>query len=145
MRDEYNTYFQQLLEGESVAAKVPFREVQLNGWEPRKGDCHGNVDFWIRHHPETKAVRGWLFWKPDAAGRYLIMAHSVLDENGQLVDITPIDQNAPRDGLLFLKHLGTEEDFSAMKISCSQVFYPPVTFNEWQESQVAALGEATNS
>jgi hypothetical protein len=40
------------------------------------------------------------------------MAHSVVDENGQLVDITPLDPNTPREGLVFLKHLGTEEDFS---------------------------------
>jgi len=57
-------YFQQLNERVDSAAAVEFREVQLNGWEPKMNDCHGNVDFWVGHHPETKAVRGWLFLAP---------------------------------------------------------------------------------
>ncbi len=70
------------------------------------------------------------------------MAHSVLEENGGLVDITPLDPNTLRDALLFLKHLGTEEDFTPMKRECSQVFYPPLTYDQWHESQVAHLEEA---
>lgn len=121
----------------NLAASVPFREVRLNGWEPKRNDCHRNVDFWVRHHPEIKPVRGWLFWELNHAGQRLIMAHSILDENGQLVDITPLRRN----GLLFLKHCGTEEEFSAIKTHCAQVSYPPLSFNEWQESQRAACGE----
>lgn len=56
------------------------------------------------------------------------MAHSVVDGNGDLVDITPLDPNTPREGLVFQKHLGTEEDFSAMKISCSRDLYASGSF-----------------
>jgi hypothetical protein len=60
MSNEYDGYFRQLFERVKVATKVPFREVRLNGWEPKMNDCHVNVDYWIEHHPETKAGRGWL-------------------------------------------------------------------------------------
>jgi hypothetical protein len=63
------------------------------------------------------------------------MAHSVVDEAGALVDITPIDENSPRQGLRFLQHQGTEEEFTAMKVPCSHVFYPFMGFEEWRESQ----------
>ncbi len=142
MSPEYDAYFRQLLERVKVGTKVPFREVRLNGWEAKLNDCHANVDYWIQHHPETKAVRGWLFWEPDEVGQCHFMAHSVLDESGSLVDITPIDRNTPRYGLLFLGHLGTEE-FSRTRIICSQVLYPPITPDEWQESQLATLEEPT--
>jgi len=46
------------------AVTVPFREVQLNGGEPKLNDCHGNVDCRVKNHSETKAVRGWLFCPP---------------------------------------------------------------------------------
>jgi hypothetical protein len=127
-----------------VATKVSFREIRLSGWEPKMNDCHANVDYWVQHHPETKAARGWLFWEPNEAGQCLFMAHSVLDENGRLVDITPIDQNTPRDGLLFLQHVGSEEEFLVMKVPCSQVLYPPIAFDEWRESQLVMLPEPTD-
>ena len=57
---------------------------------------------------------------------------------------TPLGPNTPREELVFLKHLGVEEDFSAMKTTGSVVLYPPVTFDEWRENQAAALGEVTN-
>jgi hypothetical protein len=72
------------------------------------------------------------------------MAHSVVDENGQLVDITPLDPNTPREGLVFLNHLGTEEDFSVMKTHCSVVRYPPFTYDEWQNGPLPELEEALN-
>jgi hypothetical protein len=141
---DYTAYFQQLRERVNSAVAVPFREVQLNGCEIKLNDCHGNVDRWVKNHPEAKAVRGWLFWPSDGVGRYTFMAHSVVDENGQLVDITPLDPNTPREGLVFLKHLGTEEDFSAMKTRCPRVLYPPFTQDEWRDSQLPAAEEAMN-
>jgi hypothetical protein len=104
-------------------------------------DCHGNVDRWIESHPGTKVVRGWLFWPPDAAGRYRFIAHSVVDENGDLVDITPIDPNTLRQGLRFLRHEGTEKDFESMKIVCSEVLYPPMTIEELQASHFVDMEE----
>ena len=143
MSNEYDGYFRHLFQRVKVATKVPFREVRLNGWEPKMNDCHANVDYWIQHHPETKAVRGWLFWELDEVGQCLFMTHSVVEENGSLVDITPIDQNTPCDGLLFLQHVGTEEEFLVMRIPCSQVLYPPIAVDEWRESQLAMLPEPT--
>ena len=140
MRSDYSDYFRRLSDRANAAVKVPFREVRLDGEQPKLNDCHGNVDRWVKKHPETEAVRGWLFWGANEAGQYLFMAHSILDENGQLVDITPLDRNTPREGLIFLEHLGTEEDFLEMKSSCAQVLYPPLSVASWQESQVAEFG-----
>jgi hypothetical protein len=141
MHQQRNTYFQQLVERVDSAVKVPFRKVRLDGVEPKLNDCHGNVHCWIRTHPETSAVRGWLFWPPDPAGRYRFMAHSVVDENGQLVDLTPIDPNTLREGLRFLRHEGAEKDFESMKIVCSEVLYPPMTIEELQASHLVDLEE----
>jgi hypothetical protein len=135
-RAMYDTYFRDLLEREGEAVKIPFRAVTHGEWEPKKNDCHNNVDYWIMHHREASAVRGWLFWGPGEDGRYNIMAHSVVDEAGVLVDITPIGENTSRQALRFLRHGGTEDAFTAMKLSCSQVFYPFLTYEEWQESQM---------
>jgi hypothetical protein len=104
-----------------------------------------NVDGWIATNPESKAVCGWLFWPPDETGRCTFMAHSVVDESGELVDITPIDPNTSRTGLLFLTHLGTEAMFSTMKISHAQVLYPPLNFSEWRESQSIAFEDMSSN
>lgn len=137
----YDSYFSGLMERESDAERVPFREVSRGDWSPKKNDCHNNVDYWVMHYPEVKAVRGWLFWGPGADGRYHIMAHSVADELGVLVDITPIDENTPRDGLQFLRHLGTEDEFNVLKVPFSQCFYPFMSFDDWRDSQTAIQEE----
>jgi hypothetical protein len=93
--DDYTAYFQQLLERVNSAVRVRFREVQLSEGEIKLNDCHRNVDCWVENFPESKAVRGWLFWPPNGAGQYTFMAHSVVDENGHLVDLTPLDPNTP--------------------------------------------------
>jgi hypothetical protein len=51
----HETYFRELLERESEATKVPFRAVGHDEWEPKKNDCHNNVDYWVMHHPEVSA------------------------------------------------------------------------------------------
>ncbi len=131
----YDRYFRELLERESEATKVPYRSVAAHEWNPEKNDCHHNVDYWVTRHSELRAVSGWLFWGPGGDGRYNLMAHSVVDEAGALVDITPIDENTPRQALRFLRHQGSEEEFAAMKVTCSQVFYPFMSFEEWRDSQ----------
>jgi hypothetical protein len=140
----YDAYFRELLESESQAATVFFKAVWLNGWEPKKNDCHNNVDYWVARCPGTKAVRGWLFWGPGPDGRYNIMAHSVMDEAGVLTDITPIDENTSRDGLRFLRHCGSVEEFNVMKGPCSQLFYPFMNFEEWRDCQMPIPGEETD-
>ncbi|GLR23691.1 hypothetical protein GCM10007920_34830 [Ciceribacter naphthalenivorans] len=32
----------------------------FDGWEPEVGGCHGNVDYWVKHHVGHTAVRGWI-------------------------------------------------------------------------------------
>jgi hypothetical protein len=139
-----NSYFRELIEREGDAAKVPFREVSYGDWSPKKNNCHDNVDYWVTHHPGIKAVRGWLFWGPGSDGRYTIMAHSVVEEAGALVDITPIDESTPREGLQFLEHIGTDEGFDELKITFSQCFYPFMSFDEWRDSQAAIREEETD-
>jgi hypothetical protein len=139
------TYFRELLERESEAVKVPFKAIRRDEWEPKKNDCHNNVDYWVMHHTEVRAVRGWVFWGPGADCRYNIMAHSVIDDAGLLVDITPIDESTPREGLRFLRHIGTEEEFNALKVPFSQFFYPFMSFEEWRESQLMIKEEETDS
>jgi hypothetical protein len=139
----YDTYFRELLKRERKAVRVPFKAVSHGEFSPKKNDCHNNVDYWVTHHPQATAVRGWLFWGPDTAGRYNMMAHSMLEEAGTLVDITPIDENTPREGLRFLRHPGSEEEFSAMKLPLSQFFYPFISFEEWPESQLPMQEEET--
>jgi len=71
-------------------------------------------------------------------------AHSVLDESGSLVDITPIDPNTARDSLFFLLHEGVAAEFERLKIRWPDVLYPRLTFEEWQQSQAAANTEVCN-
>jgi hypothetical protein len=143
MGHDYTAYFEELHKRVDSAVKVRFRAVELNGKEPRLNGCHDNVNSWVENHPGTKIVRGWLFWPPNEAGQYTFMAHSVVEENGQLIDITPFDRNTPRGGLVFLKHEGTEEDFEPMKTVCSKVLYPPMTMEELQTSHFVDLEEET--
>jgi hypothetical protein len=71
---------------------------------------------------------------PGEDGRYNIMGHSLFDEADALVDITPIDENTPRERLRFLWHDGCEEEFDAMGVRPSQFLYPVMSFEEWRES-----------
>jgi hypothetical protein len=57
------------------------------------------------------------------------------------VDITPIDENTPREGLRFLRHVGTEEEFNVLKLPFSQFFYPFMSVEEWPESQLQVQEE----
>jgi hypothetical protein len=137
--DEKDTgYFQELIDRVGLAVTVPFSKVRHCDWEPAKSDCHGNVAYWVDRHPQTEPVRGWLFWSVPVAGQYTFIAHSVIKENGELVDITPIDDNTPREGWVFLQHAGVEEQFMAMRNRCSRVVFPHFSVGEWREIQLGA-------
>jgi len=115
----------------------------MDGWDPAPSKCHEDVDHWVRHHPECNAVRGWMFWPPGETGRCRFMAHSGIEENGVLVDITPIGPNMIRVALVFLRHSGKEDDFHPMMTVCAEVLYPPFTWEEWHDSQTpGGNGEA---
>ena len=135
---DFGEYFRCLHARLDEAIKVSFRAVRFANWKPELNKCHDNVDYWIKHHAGAGPVRGWVFWPPDGEGRCTFMAHSIVDERGELVDITPIDRNTPRESLFFLAHPGTEEEFQAMKVVCAEALYPPITWEEWHQSQAAA-------
>lgn len=87
----------------------------IGDWKPKVGDCHANVDYWVRHHPDYAPVRGWLCYAsfgPDSRG---YTAHSVLrTPAGELVDITPVeDRNFVHRW--FIEHLGDEAAFLEMR------------------------------
>lgn len=91
------------------AERVSYFEVSLEGWQPQRNDCHGNVDFFAQHNAQYRPVRGWV-----VSGCYVLDAHSVVsDQQGTLWDITFPDP-AGR-GILFIRHRGTEEEFSKVR------------------------------
>lgn len=134
-------YFASLFARLGEAKAAAFREVKMPGWEPKLSDCHRNVDFFVERNLGHLAVHGWLTWGPDATGRCLFIAHTLVEQDGELVDITPLDSSTSRDGLMFLRHLGTDAEFGALSIPYSSVWYPLVTFAEMQSVRVAGNSE----
>src|SRR4051794_37608425 len=70
---------------------------KLRGFTPRPNDCHGNVDSWVRLHPQHHTVRGFLVISDN-----LFNKHSVVDTGPELLDITPRPQNESRNVLKFI-------------------------------------------
>lgn len=124
------TYFRSLYARLSDAKPVVFQKVESSNWNPEQSKCHSNIDFWVEQDSRRLAVRGWLTWGANEAGRCKFMAHSVFEEGGKMYDITPIDANTPREGLMFLRHIGTDEEFDYLKKCCADTTYPPVTYEE---------------
>ena len=82
-----------LFERRGEAVVVPYVERMIARWKPEEHQCHWNMDLWVAGEDGAKAVRGWLFFdhKTTSGGRVnsvTFQAHSVLEENGVLVDIT---------------------------------------------------------
>jgi hypothetical protein len=42
----------------------------------------------VSHNPSVKPLRGWMVTRTDEAGRCLYEAHSVIEDDGVLYDIT---------------------------------------------------------
>lgn len=86
--------------------RVFFKNLCFDDGSPLpRNRCHENVDRWVKSNPEHRAVRGWV-----VSGRCVVDAHSVIcDRHGTLWDITFPD--AAADGILFLRHRGTGEEF----------------------------------
>jgi len=100
-----------LVERASLAVKTrPFLESELPDWKPEAGDCHANVDLWVKTHPGYNAVRGWL----DIS--YVVVyparkfaAHSLVStENGCLFEITP---GPDKNQCVFIRHPGSDKNF----------------------------------
>jgi hypothetical protein len=64
---------------------------------------------------------------PNKLESYRVIAHSVLDDAGRLFDITEIDSADTRPK--FLRHVGTEDEFNAMKSGRAWLYYPPLPAN----------------
>ncbi len=92
------------------ARVVPFAARQSLTVKPQPHECHGNVDGWVAEHPECAAVRGWFIYDYALSAVPVVrfQAHSVLEENGRLVDITP---NEARKRPPFLPHPDGNEMF----------------------------------
>jgi hypothetical protein len=111
------------------------RKVSRDGWSPVTAGCHENVNHWVSLNPELKAVCGWMIVSEDESGQCRYEAHSVIEDAGRLYDITLRDQSAC-DGIRFLRHNGTAEEFSAvLQCNCrSHFIYPPFTDEEFSEA-----------
>jgi hypothetical protein len=132
MAPETVRYFTSLCERAAASAvRVSFCAVRDGKWEPKSKECHDNADYWECVRPGARAVRGWLIGGADLAGGYIFVAHSVVEEDGELFDITPhdvpspISETAPR---LFLRHEGKRRDFDDMLPRYNSVSFNPCAF-----------------
>ena len=129
MKPETVRYFTSLCERAKAdeTVLVSFRVIRHGDWEPKSTACHRNADYWERVTPGARAVRGWLICGIDLAGGYSFGAHSVVEENGELYDITPHDCPipGPEPPRLFLMHEGDKAAFDAMLPACNFVPFNP--------------------
>jgi len=104
--------------------RIPFLTVSIGDWEPKVGECHQNVDTWVKARPDCMAVRGWVTYACFGDNSTGLTAHSVVQfADGELLDITPLEREGLRGGMRFVRHLGDEESFTVEKhrnlfISC---------------------------
>jgi len=73
-------------------------------------------------NPSHSAVRGWVTYAHFGA-EIGLTAHSVVrGADGAQFDITPLENEAERkqlrEGMLFVEHLGSDEDFFALEREC---------------------------
>jgi hypothetical protein len=93
--------------------------------DAQEAKCHDNADEFARRQPHNSAVRGWLVMELGGApGYYRIVAHSVNRRaDGSLIDVTPLAE-ADRRACRFLDHLGSEDEFNALKAKFPELYYP---------------------
>lgn len=91
------------------ARRIPYAARKTESLKPRPHECHANVDRWVAAYEGTKAVRGWLVFDYALSAFPLVrfQAHSVIEEDGRLIDITP----AGGRGAPFLRHPDGNEMF----------------------------------
>jgi hypothetical protein len=129
MTPEIRSYFVSLCAraDNDAAIVVPLVRVRDGDWEPKSKCCHHNARHWESREPGRKAVCGWLICGTDLAGGYTFGAHSVVEENGELYDITPHDCASanPEPPRLFLRHEGEKRVFDAMLPEYNSVSFNP--------------------
>ncbi|MBY3205040.1 hypothetical protein [Rhizobium laguerreae] len=92
------------------------RDAGFDGWEPKVGGCHDNVDHWVKHHTGHTAVRGWIAYMSGGPDHVVYTAHSVVrGPDGELFDITPLYNNDELRGR-FITHTRDDATFLAMRI-----------------------------
>jgi hypothetical protein len=112
-------YFAILRDRIRHAERLVYREVSRDDWQPKPTECHTNVDFWSQQNPEYRVVRGWLVCNPS-----LLNAHSVLESyEGVLYDITPPRPNPERLSMRFVRHVGTEKEYTELRTRWAQYLY----------------------
>lgn len=136
-RDEYE---RDICARSVAASSVPFKpDIVIDGWKPKSGQCHQNVDYWVTCHPGHTAVRGWIFWYSGGGDLSVYTAHSVVRAaDGELFDITPLDNGDRRRGP-FIMHRANDEAFlmprtQNLSISC-QRDYPTPPFDLFMAAQ----------
>ncbi|MBY5436503.1 hypothetical protein [Rhizobium leguminosarum] len=118
----------------------------FDGWEPKVGGCHDNVDYWVKHHVGHTAVRGWIAYMSGGPDHVVYTAHSVvLGPDGQLFDITPLYHNDDLRGR-FIVHVGDDATFLEMRtlnlnISCQGNCPAPPLDPIWALQQYAHVLE----
>ncbi|HTZ81962.1 MAG TPA: hypothetical protein VMB66_02145 [Candidatus Acidoferrales bacterium] len=100
------------------ATRIPFRPVSFaDGTAPMVGGCHRNADRWVTENPDCDVVRGWVTYSNFGVSIGLT-AHSVVrDQDGQVFDITPLENERYRAGMQFVPHVGRDQVFLSMKES----------------------------
>ena len=91
------------------------QNVRIGDWTPLPKVCHENVDRWCADKLGRLAVRGWLRGATGGMGSYLLISHSVVEEHGELYDITPEDGTpiGPPTPRWFIRHPGPKETFDS--------------------------------
>jgi hypothetical protein len=91
----------------ALAVQHSYRQVtlagehDLDGFEAKADDCHGNAAKWVLLHPQHRIVRGFL-----QISDYLFNKHSVVDTGLLFLDITPRPRNESRALLSFIEFDG---------------------------------------
>jgi hypothetical protein len=103
------------------AEKVPFKQVAISNWRPMESKCHENVDFWVHANASSRivAIRGWINSHIAIPNAIRLTPHSVVKgPHDKLFDITPFADERLRPHTRFVRHIGSEEDFNALKRNC---------------------------
>ena len=117
-------YEASICKGLRDAKPVPFKQVSHGDWRPEVGECHRNVDEWVAAHQGTAPVRGWVTIGSSGVTTRLT-AHSVVrDADGQLMDITPLENEYYRVSMRFVPHIGDDQTFFAMKNAWNEIDCP---------------------
>jgi hypothetical protein len=98
------------------ASHIAYQKVRFaDGTLPPPGACHQNADRFAKENPGARVARGWVTYADFGLSTGLT-AHSVTQgQDGQLFDITPLENERYRVGMQFVPHTGTEQEFVTMK------------------------------